>query len=192
MSFFSFLAPLLLVSHLLQGPGQGTPQAAVAATTSPGTIPWSANRPLTWADFKSKPTPADRLAALTSATIDVQAACQDFKFASTVRAVFMPTESWVREASKATPNLLRHEQVHFDITELYARKLRQKISLAKFDCEHLQPRFKNMSNALFAEWQKEEARYDQETNHGLTTDRQRGWEIKVQNQLIQLAQYAVK
>jgi len=191
MSFFSFLTPLLLVSHLFQGPGQGTqPNATGAAATD--TFIWSANRPLTWADFKSKPTPSDRLAALTSANIDVQAACQDFKFASTVRAVFIPTESWVRDPSKATPNLLRHEQLHFDITELYARKLRQKISLAKFDCEHLQPRFKNMSNTVFAEWQREEARYDQETNHGLTTDRQRGWEVNIQNQLNQLSQFAVK
>ncbi|GGF23767.1 DUF922 domain-containing protein [Hymenobacter cavernae] len=191
MSFFSFLTPLLLASHLFQGPGQGT-QATAANDATPGTFTWSANRPLTWADFKSKPTPSDRLAALTSANIDVQAACQDFKFASTVRAIFIPTESWVRDPSKATPNLLRHEQLHFDITELYARKLRQKISLAKFDCEHLQPRFKNMSNAVFAEWQREEARYDQETNHGLTTDRQRGWEVNIQNQLNQLAQFAVK
>jgi len=190
MSFFSFLTPLLLVGHLLQGPGQGTPTNPPG--TAPGTFLWSPTRPLTWDDFKSKPTPSDRLAALTSANIDVQAACQDFKFNATVRAVFIPTESWVREASKATPNLLRHEQLHFDITEVYARKLRQKISLSKFDCEHLQPRFKNLTNAVFADWQKEEARYDQETNHGLATDRQRSWEINIQNQLNQLAPFAVK
>jgi len=191
MPFLSFLNPLLLISSLLQGPDQGT-QPTQTGAAAPGTFAWSPSRPLTWADFKSQPTPADKLAALTSATIDVQAACQDFKFNSTVRAVFIPTESWVREATKASPNLLRHEQVHFDITELYARKLRQKISLSKFDCEHLQPRFKNLTNAVFAEWQKEEARYDQETNHGLAADRQKSWEINIQNQLSRLAQFAAK
>ncbi|SMB98110.1 hypothetical protein SAMN00120144_3487 [Hymenobacter roseosalivarius DSM 11622] len=185
LSFISFLLPFLTVSI----PPQGTPAASADA---PGTIVWSANRPLTWADFKTKPTPADRLAALTSATIDVQAGCVDFKFTSTVRAVFVPTESWVRDSATATPNLLRHEQLHFNITELHARRMRQKIALLKLDCKRLQPTFKNATKAIFAEWQKEEARYDQETNHGLNLDRQKTWEIQVKQRMALLEQYASK
>lgn len=188
LSFISFLLPLFT----MWGPPQGTPAANPAVTDVPGTIVWSANRPLTWADFKSKPTPADRLAALTSATIDVQAGCNDFVFTSSVRAVFVPTESWVRDSATATPNLLRHEQLHFTITELHARRMRQKIALLKLDCKRLQPTFKNATNAIFAEWQKEEARYDQETNHGLNLDKQKTWEIQVKQRLVLLEQYASK
>jgi hypothetical protein len=89
-------------------------------------LTWSAARPLRWADFKHRPTSPDRLAALTASNIDVQVACKDFVFSSTVTAVFLPRESWVRAAPKASANLLRHEQLHFDITELHARMLRQK------------------------------------------------------------------
>jgi hypothetical protein len=56
----------------------------------------------------------------------------------------------------------------------------------------LQPTFKNATNVIFAEWQKEEARYDQETNHGLNLDRQKTWEIQVKQRLAMLEQYASK
>jgi hypothetical protein len=182
LSFISFLLPLLAAFS----------SAPPAPADAPEVLAWSANRPLTWADFKSKPTPAEKLAALTSATIDVQVGCTDFIFTSNVRAVFVPTESWVRDSASATPNLLRHEQLHFNITELHARRMRQKIALLKLNCTRLQPTFKNATNVIFTEWQKEEARYDQETNHGLNLDRQKNWEIQVKQRLAMLEQYASK
>ncbi|SHI92622.1 protein of unknown function [Hymenobacter daecheongensis DSM 21074] len=186
MHFFSFLLPLLAWLPA-QGPaGQTAPAAAAPADK----IAWTANRPLAWADFKGRPLPADQLAALTSATIDVQVGCQDYVFSSQVKAVFIPSESWVRDAKKASPGLLRHEQLHFDITELHARMLRQKLTIVKLDCEHLQPAFKNLSNAAFSAWKREEARYDSETNNGLNEAKQKFWETQVQQRLALLDKFA--
>ncbi|GAA4012297.1 hypothetical protein GCM10022408_26230 [Hymenobacter fastidiosus] len=187
MLLFSFLLPFLA---LLSGFGFGPAVSQTPAPPPVETIPWSANRPLTWADFKTRPAPAEQLAALTSATIDVQVGCQDYVFSARVKAVFMPTESWVRDARHASPNLLRHEQLHFDITELHARLLRQKLKVVKLDCEHLQPAFQNLSNASFAAWKREESRYDGETNHGLNEARQKFWEAQVQQRLALLNQFA--
>ena len=36
---------------------------------------------------------------------------------------------WRLEAANDVDEALRHEQIHFDITELYARKLRKNISV---------------------------------------------------------------
>ena len=180
MPFFSFLLLPLLWLAPPQSPARQSDALA-----------WSAQRPLAWADFQSRPAPADRLAALTSTTIDAQVGCQDFVFSARVRAVFVPTESWVREATKASPHLLRHEQLHFDITEFYARRLRQKLSQAKLDCQHLQPAFQNLTKANFTEWQREESRYDQETNHGLNEVQQRHWERQVQQRLALLEAFAI-
>ncbi|GAA3925057.1 DUF922 domain-containing protein [Hymenobacter algoricola] len=186
MPFFSFLLPLLaLTSGSRPAPQQ--PQAAPPAEK----IAWSATRPLTWADFKTRPTPADQLAALTSATIDAQIGCKDYVFSAQVRAVFVPSESWVRDAKKASPNLLRHEQLHFDITELHARMMRQKLALVKLDCEHLQPAFRNLSNAAFSAWKREEARYDGETSNGLNEPKQKFWEEQVRQRLTQLDKFAL-
>jgi len=187
MSPFSFLLPLLLV---FQAPTPSRTSPKPAAT--PEMLTWSAARPLSWANFKRQPPSPDRLAALTASNIDVQVACKDFVFSSTVTAVFLPQESWVRDAPKASANLLRHEQVHFDITELHARMLRQKLRTVKLDCEHLNPAFNNLTKAAFAAWQREESRYDQETNHGLNVEKQKFWETQVQQRLALLASFASK
>lgn len=180
--FFSISWLLGLFPALTQGPA--------AAAPTPAKLEWQANRPLTWEDFKSRPM-SDRLAALTSSSIDAKVGCVDYVFSAQVKAVFVPTESWVRDPKRATPALLRHEQVHFDLTEVHARLLRQKLSLIKFDCEKLQPAFNNITKMAFLTWQREEARYDQETNHGLNQPRQQAWEQQVQQRLLQLEAFAL-
>ncbi|RSK31703.1 DUF922 domain-containing protein [Hymenobacter metallilatus] len=183
---FSF-APLWLLSLLATLTQQPTAQAPVVAPT----LEWNARRPLTWADFKARPN-TDRLEALTSSTIDAKVGCVDYQFSAQVTAVFRPSESWVRHPAQASAALLRHEQVHFDLTELHARLLRQKLSLVKLDCEKLQPAFSNLTKMAFLTWQREEARYDQESNHGLNAARQQAWEQQVQQRLVQLEAFALK
>lgn len=183
---FSFVLFSLLTWTLAQGPADASPKPA-----EPEKLEWRPNRPLTWADFKSRPK-TDRLAALTSSTIDAKVGCVDFQFSAEVKAVFVPSESWVRDPARASATLLRHEQLHFDLTELHARKLRQRLSLVKLDCQRLQPAFGNLTKASFLEWQREEARYDQDTNHGLNAARQQFWEQQVQQKLQQLEQFASK
>ena len=72
--------------------------APVVQVTPPAPkLEWRADRALTWDDFKARAT-SDRLAALTSSTIDATIGCIDYHFSGEVRAVFTPSESWVRNA----------------------------------------------------------------------------------------------
>ncbi|WP_019949065.1 DUF922 domain-containing protein [Hymenobacter aerophilus] len=179
-----FTTPFWLLSLLL-------PAQPVQNTLPPPApkVVWSAARPLTWDDFRARPN-TDRLAALTSSSIDATIGCVDFHFSGKVQATFAPSESWVRNATQASPALLRHEQLHFDLTEVHARMLRQKLSLVKFDCLHLQPAFNNLTKVAFLAWQRDEARYDQETNHGLNAPKQAEWEQKTRQRLEQFAAFA--
>lgn len=186
---FPFSLSLLFSALPFLGQGPTTPTPA--PVQPPARIEWRANRPLTWDDFKSRPA-TDQLAALTSSSIDAKVGCVDYVFSAQVRAVFVPTESWVRYPKQATANLLRHEQLHFDLTEVHARLLRQKLSTVKLDCEKLQPAFNNLTKVAFLAWQREEGRYDQETNHGLNQPRQQAWEQQVQQRLQQLEAFALK
>lgn len=190
MALPSFLLPLLLLFQPSATPVQTTPTAAQATKPTKEMLGWSASRPLTWADFKARPMGTDRLKAMTSANIDVQVACKDFVFSSTVTAVFLPQESWVQDAGKASANLLRHEQLHFDITELHARLLRQKLSTVKLDCMHLNPAFSTLTKNYFTAWQREETRYDVESNHGLNQEKQLFWETQVKQRLALLESFA--
>jgi len=47
------------------------------------------------------------------------------KVTYTVTAFMVPEQSWIRD--KGNPETLLHEQAHFNITEIFARKLRKKL-----------------------------------------------------------------
>ena len=182
---FSLLMPLLLAALTGAAPLQTTKPAAAPP------IPWSATRRLTAADFLGRPNSA--LAASTTSDIKANVGCTDFVFNSSAQATFDPNTSWIRDPKHLTEALLRHEQLHFDITEIYARKMRQKMAAFKqtADCGKLQPAFNNMTKPVYAEWSREEARYDQQTNHGLNAAQQAAWEQQVQQKLEQLKEYAL-
>ena len=86
----------------------------------PDEISWCANRSLTWEDFKS--TDITGYGARTATGIPVRSVKMDSTFIIEARAIFVRDKSWVKDTSK---QLLIHEQIHFDISELVARKLRQ-------------------------------------------------------------------
>ena len=165
---------------------------AHAQTTTGGTLHWSASRPLALADFKGRPRPNEAHAALTSTTIVAQVACKGGQFTGHVQAALDPTLSWVRDPATMTPALLRHEQLHFDITEVYARRLRQKLAALHIACAQLGPAFDRLSQGVYSEWEKAETQYDRDTNHGLKPEQQARWEAQVQQQLRELAEFADK
>ena len=198
----SFLTSVLVVASLLQGPAT-KPRPTAAATPPPAQAPaakpapvapivWSASRPLTMADYLGRPGVGDQLASSTSSNINANAACRDFVFTGTAQATFDPNTSWFREPKKASPALLRHEQLHFDITELYARIMRQKLAAfaPKANCLKLQPAFNNLTKGVYAEWDREQNRYDQDSNHGLNAARQEFWEKQTQQKLEALKAFA--
>ena len=166
--------------------------AAVAQTTQSGSLHWSAGRPLVLADFEGRPRPGEAHAALTSATMVAKVACRSNQFSGSVQAAFDPTRSWVRDPTTMTPRLLHHEQLHFDITEMYARRLRQKLTSANIPCAQLGPAFERLSQGVYADWEKAESQYDIATNHGLKPVQQAQWDAQVQQQLKELAEFADK
>ena len=186
---------LLLLLPALTWAQRSAPVRPAALLTPPPAsvpVPWSAGRLLVVTDFQARPAATEAQAALTSARIDASGSCRDNVFVADVRAVFEPTLSWVRDPATITPALLRHEQLHFDIAELYARRLRLKFASARPSCVQLQSSFNHISRSLYVEWEREETRYDQETNHGLNAVQQTFWERQTAVRLQQLAAYALK
>jgi hypothetical protein len=168
------------------------PAAAQQVKLPTGAIRWSASRPLTVADFKGRPKPNQGHAALTSANINTGATCRSNVFTGTAQASFDPATSWVREPATITPALLRHEQLHFDIAEVYARRLRQQLATMHTPCNQLGSTFDRISQKAYADWQQAEDTYDRDTNHGLQHERQTQWETQVRRQLLDLAAFAEK
>lgn len=95
-------------------------------------------------------------------------------------------ESWVVYKEKS---VLNHERGHFNITELYARKLRKKISETTFNSEN----YRHELWALYKEYDdlmdKYQDRYDNETESSMDTPKQKAWEAQLKKDLEEMDAY---
>ena len=175
------------------GPFPGAP-VHERGEPSPEAIPWSAERRLTWADFRGRPDLASGVAAVTTYAITWESDCSPDGFRFRVTSVFIPDQSWVKpdvpaldEESRRT---LAHEQTHFDLSEIQARKLRRELGRLVMPCRLTEEELAAAVAPLFQEEVDLQRRYDRETNHGLDRAQQARWEDDVRRELEALNRYA--
>lgn len=150
-------------------------------------LPWSEGRRLTWSDFAGQPDSHDPLHAITSTNIDMKAKCVAGTFKFEVKSVFLIDESWSK--NKTSAPLLEHEQLHFDLTEIYARKIRKELNELKNACGADNAQINAIVNRIFAEWKKEQDLYDQMCDHGLDKEEQQKWADLISLRLSQTVAY---
>jgi hypothetical protein len=161
---------------------------------------WQAGRKLHWADFQA-PTnvlPTDDPLFWTSAAscapvlqlIGTKDATGRNNFF--VTAALDKSRSWVRATGQPrSAQVLAHEQLHFDICEWTARRLRQRIAQEyQAGGDVFTPAFRQELQHLLAEQAVWNTRYDQETAHGLLKDQQQHWQMQLAQVLDELAAYA--
>jgi len=85
--------------------------------------------------------------------------------------------------------VLNHEQLHFDITEVFARKLYGEAALLKDEPGDIPAKAKELFNRINSECEKMQEQYDDETQHGTVIDRQTAWNKKVNELLKQYEPY---
>ncbi|HXB11149.1 MAG TPA: DUF922 domain-containing protein, partial [Bacteroidia bacterium] len=107
-----------------------------------------------------------------------------------VRAVFIKSKSNI---IKTSDYILKHEQLHFDICELFARKLRKMMEETDFTkVKNIIPQIQSMYNKVNGEFVRYEEKYDNETNHGENPAKQKLWSDDVANQLKDLDKYSAE
>lgn len=149
------------------------------------TISWSERR-LTWEDFKEEPPLSDRVAATTASGISYQFSTSETRNGYTVdfeiSTHFYPNKSWYKP-ELCDEVILSHEQLHFDISELFARKLRKELTTASFTHENVKRKIKvlyNQNNAALSDFQN---KYDTETNFSRNREQQLIWNEKIEKAL---------
>lgn len=150
------------------------------------TILWQSSRKLNWTDFKGVPE-NNRAAAITASGLTYQFSTKkngevvaiDYE----VSSYFYPDKSWYRPEVCDTI-ILSHEQLHFDITELYAREFRRRLKVKKFTSN-----VKNEVKAIYREINIElntyQDQYDTETNFSRNREQQLFWNKTIAEALIQ-------
>lgn len=149
---------------------------------------------LSWTDFQAFPDPSSPFSANTSSGISyswsLRSSPAGREFDHEVKSFFIPQKSWVKNVSSSA-NLLIHEQLHFDITELHARKLRK--AMQAFDFENA-GNLKAELEQLYKKTEKERAvmqlKFDKETRHSINTAAQLEWQILVKQELKKLKDFA--
>ncbi len=145
------------------------------------TIRWSEKR-LSWKDFKGEPPVSDRVAATTASGISYQFSSsgtrKTFKVDFKISTHFYPRKSWYKP-TLSDDIVLSHEQLHFDISELFARKLRKELSEAHFTPENVKSKIKtiyNKNNKALNDFQNQ---YDEDTNFSRNVQKQIIWNKKI-------------
>ena len=155
-------------------------------------ILWKADEKLTWADFQGAPDPRIPYHANTSSGLSfswsLKTSEDSAEFVYEVHSYFHPMESWVK-GEQPSASLLAHEQLHFDISELYVRKLRQQLAGYQLGAE-----VKEDLNRIYQENEKGrqlmQDRYDRESDHGLEKEAQAKWKVFVDTELLKFAEFS--
>ena len=166
-------------------------QCFLGSSQTLDTIVWSASNRLEWKDFRAKPKPSFKAAAITASGITYSfssiargsAVSAEFK----VFAYFYPDKSWYKPQI-CDDFVLMHEQLHFDITELYARKFRKRLSEITFSL-NIKNEVNDVYTAVLEELHNLQELYDWETTFSINREAQVKWNTKITNQLEALSDW---
>lgn len=157
-----------------------------AQDTDEELIRWSSKR-LTWADYKGKPNPNSDAAASTTTYLMISYNIGNNNFSYRIESKFSKTRSW---GLHKTAYILRHEQGHFDIAEVFARKLHKKMSEYSFNKKTYQKDLKKIYQDILDEKEELQNSYDRETNHSINKEKQEEWNRKIEKLLNEFKAYA--
>ena len=153
------------------------------------TLSWNESRKLTWDDFKGSPNSNSDAVALTASGITFGYSVKTTNdrivgYSASVEAHFYPNKSWYK-TSKADDYILAHEQLHFDITELYVRKFRQQLERLVVN-QNIKTQLNQIHQAINKALDKTQKTYDEETNHSINNAAQKYWQEYVHKELEKL------
>lgn len=149
-------------------------------------IEWTPTYQLNWNDFAGQPGAGAIGDAGTTVAIKAKPYLEKRKIHYIVHALFNKSKSWYRDKS---PSLLAHEQLHFDIAELYARKARKVIVEIALTGEQDLKVYNKAVQKILNESNIADRQYDAETLHGSMVKKQQEWKERIAKELLALEAY---
>lgn len=150
-------------------------------------VNWRERRQLNWTDFKAAPIETAPNAALTSTSILIGYRYNDHSLDFELNCVFYPHRSWTKVNTK---HILNHEQGHFDICQLYTRKLYKELKAYNFKSATAEADIKKVYQRISQEQAAFQQLYDKETNYSRNVEGQTIWIKKIEDELDRLKEYA--
>lgn len=156
-------------------------------------LSWDERKPLTWADFQGNPAPGTQFHASTNSGISyswsLHRANGKDEFVYEVKSNFYPNLSWVKGGTD-NPHLLAHEQLHFDISELHARKFRKAIKEYRIS-DNIKQELREIYYDIESQRQEMQNRYDEESQHSMKKDVEATWQAFVKQELKKYSRFVL-
>ena len=147
---------------------------------------WFEHSRLSWEDFQGPVTSGTEevAAAATHCGIGIKTnnIVPGNKLELVVYNTFYTRKSWVRNDAKIQ-SILEHEQGHFDMCELYTRKLRERLSKYDFTTADLNKAVMAIYTEINSEYESRQQAYEQETIHGTDIEKQKYWQMMIADEL---------
>ena len=151
-------------------------------------ICWTEEIKLRWSDFQGIPDSTSSGLAGCASTLEAigfwDNGLPNFK----VTNCFNKIHSWAKDT--ASNDLLKHEQLHFDIAEIHARKLRKTIDSLRFVNVDDMNVYSDRIEYILDLRDSVNIQYDTETAHSIYRLKQKEWEEKITNLLKELDDYS--
>lgn len=163
------------------------PQLLPAQPPAEELLAWSASRKLTWSDYKASPDPNSDAAATTACYLLFSYTVRNEEISYRIESKFSKTKSW---GLHKTAYILSHEQGHFDLAEIFARKLYKKLKEYRFSKKSYQKDLQKIYRDIQEEKDKMQHQYDRETNHSINKEKQAEWLKKIEKMLEEYTDFA--
>lgn len=151
-------------------------------------IAWSKDYKLKWNDFKGSPDINTSASASTGTLISyILIPISDSTCKAKIFSYFLKNSSWT--FTKTNKLLLKHEQGHFDIAELFARTFRSKVEGKIFSFRTASLDVATYLVKILEEKDRYDELYDKETEHSINEERQSYWSKKILLEILSLDKY---
>lgn len=153
-------------------------------------IEWQAGQKLNWSDFKalSKPDPGFGVATTTSDFLYKIFKQKGREFLE-ISVVFYCDSSW-KNPNFEHADILHHEQLHFDINELFARKFCKQVENLNKAGSVTRDKIESVYDSLQEACNDYQDLYDLETGGSTNVKMQQVWNKKIPEELNALEAYS--
>ena len=162
------------------------PSVLFSQSSNEEVLEWDPSRKLSWADYKARPNPDSDAAASTTTYLGINYNITSRSFSYKIYSRFSKTRSW---GLHKTAYILSHEQGHFDIAEIFARKLHKKMSEYEFNKKTYNKDLEKIYRDVTKEKEDTQNQYDKETNHSINKTEQLLWLKKIAAMLEEYADF---
>lgn len=105
-----------------------------------------------------------------------------------ITTIFNENKSW-KDVTRINDYVLVHEQKHFDIAEIFARKLRKEVGEKVKTSGDYDKVFETIYHKISTDYRNFQISYDKDTEHGMNKEKQAEYNALISEELEHLKSY---